>query len=162
MYTKPRHEKLTAKSLESVGTDYFLPIQTEDRQWHDRKKKIQAPIFPGYILVKVRPPEITQVYHVDGFVKFISTDDRPDIVSNEIIRELKRALSDDFETSSQKFQSGDKVIVNSGPMKGLAGHLVRFAEHSKLVIDVDVNDKSVLITIPSYFTEKVEEELLSN
>lgn len=156
IYTRPRYEKHTARSLDRKGIECYLPLKTELRQWHDRKKKIDSPVFPGYLFVQVDPKEILQVYYTDGFVKFISTEDKPDIIPEEDINSLKRALRGDFEISSEKFHLGDRVQVASGPMKGLQGHLIRFTQHSKLVINIDVIDKSVLVTIPSYFIEKLD------
>ena len=99
-----------------------------------------------------------QVYYTDGFVKFISNEDKPDIVPERDISSLRRALVGDYEISTDSFDLGDKVRVSSGPMEGLQGHLIRFTQNSKLVINVDVIDKSVVVTIPSYFIEKVEAE----
>lgn len=158
IYTRPRHEKHTARSLERKGIECYLPLRTELRQWHDRKKKIESPVFPGYLFVQVDSREMLQVYYTDGFVKFIATEDKPDIVPEGDIRTLRRALVGDFEISTEAFELGDKVRVASGPMKGLQGNLIRFKQNSKLVINIDVIDKSVLVTIPSYFIEKVEAE----
>lgn len=159
VYIRPRHEKLTSRLLERKGIECFLPLKTEVRQWHDRKKKVQSPVFPGYLFVHIDIMEMLQVYNTDGFVKFICSEDKPDIVSTEAIEALKKALVGDFEVSSEKFQPGDQVRVSFGPMKGLEGNLLRFAQQSKLVINIDVIDKSVLVTIPSHYIEKVTTEL---
>jgi len=53
LYTKPRHELKAKSQLSSVSIEYYLPTITVTKQWSDRKKKIEEPVFKGYIFIKV-------------------------------------------------------------------------------------------------------------
>lgn len=44
-YTKSRHEKKVKDFLEKVGYVVFLPMRKVMRQWGDRKKKMEVPLF---------------------------------------------------------------------------------------------------------------------
>lgn len=146
VYTRPRYEKLTSRLLEKKGFEYFLPLRMEMHQWHDRKEKVHTPVFPAYLFVHVDILVILKVYNIDGFVKFIFGEDKPDIVSPEALDALKRAIVGEYEVTSERFHLGDQVKVSSGPMKGLKGHLLMFA--SKSIINIGVIDKSVLVNNP--------------
>ena len=36
------------------GIENYLPAYEEVHQWKDRKKKVQVPLFPGYVFVRLR------------------------------------------------------------------------------------------------------------
>ena len=42
---RPKHERVL---LERQGFGGYLPVQTIQRRWSDRVKKMDAPLFPGY------------------------------------------------------------------------------------------------------------------
>src|SRR4051812_22456452 len=51
--TRSNFEKRTSHELHCRGIDTFLPAITELRQWNDRKKTIEMPLFPGYLFVRL-------------------------------------------------------------------------------------------------------------
>ena len=51
MYTRPRWEKKIASLLDSRGIENYLPLNKILKQWSDRKKIVQEPLFKGYIFV---------------------------------------------------------------------------------------------------------------
>jgi transcription antitermination factor NusG len=50
-YTKSRNEKSAYKNLKKFGFEPYLPLQKVLRQWSDRKKKVELPLFNSYIFV---------------------------------------------------------------------------------------------------------------
>ena len=50
-YTKSRQEKKVRDILLRRGFEVFLPLQKVMRQWSDRKKKVEVPLFNAYIFV---------------------------------------------------------------------------------------------------------------
>jgi hypothetical protein len=48
---RPRHEKQVSISLREKGFVEFLPLYKSKRQWADRTKVVEMPLFPGYILL---------------------------------------------------------------------------------------------------------------
>ena len=49
--TRPRHEKVVAEQLWQKQIECFLPLRKVISKWKDRKKKVQFPLFPGYLFV---------------------------------------------------------------------------------------------------------------
>jgi hypothetical protein len=49
-YTKPRHERTAVYSLQKAGIGSFLPLTKKLRIWSDRKKYVEEPLFPSYLL----------------------------------------------------------------------------------------------------------------
>ena len=51
--TRSRHEKVVAEQLWQKEIECFLPLREVLSTWKDRRKKIQLPLFPGYLFVHV-------------------------------------------------------------------------------------------------------------
>jgi transcription antitermination factor NusG len=54
---KTGHELKAVSDLESFGVQSYTPIIEVVRNWSDRKRKIQTPLMPRYVFVKLTPSE---------------------------------------------------------------------------------------------------------
>ena len=45
--TRSRHEKMVSDQLERQGIENFLPLVKHSRQWSDRVKEVELPLFSG-------------------------------------------------------------------------------------------------------------------
>jgi len=45
-----RKESVIATQLEGQGFECFLPKYKSLREWSDRTKEVEQPLFPGYVL----------------------------------------------------------------------------------------------------------------
>jgi transcription antitermination factor NusG len=52
LQTRSRFEKKCFDLLLLQGITVFLPTRKLKKQWSDRIKEIESPLFPGYIFVK--------------------------------------------------------------------------------------------------------------
>ena len=53
LYTKPRNEKKVAERLTGAGYTVYCPLQKVRRQWSDRVKVVEEPLFKGYLFIKI-------------------------------------------------------------------------------------------------------------
>ncbi|HKD92231.1 MAG TPA: transcription termination/antitermination NusG family protein, partial [Terriglobales bacterium] len=51
--TCSRHEKRVSEYLGSRSIESFLPLYTTQRRWADRKARVELPLFPGYLFVRI-------------------------------------------------------------------------------------------------------------
>src|SRR4030095_11819723 len=54
IYTRPCHEKRAVEHLAQLNIETFLPCIVTLRKWHDRKKYLEAPLFPSYAFVHLK------------------------------------------------------------------------------------------------------------
>ena len=96
LYTKPRNEKKTATLLQEKGITVFCPLQETIRQWTDRKKKIQEPLFKSYIFVHLKDYETQQVNVLTtrGAVRFLWWQGKPGVVRDEEIEAIQYFLNE--------------------------------------------------------------------
>ena len=71
IYVKSRCEKKVNKQLEDIGVESFLPLITRVKQWSDRKKKVEEPLFRSYLFVHISDGDYYNVLNVNGVVKYI-------------------------------------------------------------------------------------------
>ena len=53
LYTKPRNEKKVAERLTKNGFEVYCPLIKTLRQWSDRKKKVEIPMFSSYVFIHI-------------------------------------------------------------------------------------------------------------
>ncbi|GEL11977.1 transcription antitermination protein nusG [Flavobacterium glycines] len=137
VYTKPKWEKKVAEQLLQKGIDCYSPLVTQVRQWSDRKKKVEVPLFNSYVFVRLNEADRNLVFQSSGVVRYLFWLGKPAIVRDEEIDTIKKWLSapDQYEISVSSLQVGDKVVLESGPFKS----------HEAVVREVNRNDNYVLL-----------------
>lgn len=137
--TKSRAEKKVSLGLAKVGIDHFLPLQKQLRQWKDRKKWVELPLFHSYIFVFV--PELfrNEVFQVPGVLKYLSNKGLPCVLQPEEIERIKKICRQEHEVSITTIGShiGHEVEVSEGPLKGLRGRISEKGSNAYLYIQID-------------------------
>ena len=117
VYTKPKWEKKVAEQLRNIGIECYCPLITHVRQWSDRKKKVEVPLFNSYVFVQLPEIDRNLVFQSAGAVRYLFWLGKPAIVRDEEIEIIKKGLDgpDSCEVSLIPFQVGDKIELDSGP-----------------------------------------------
>ncbi|MBL6449172.1 UpxY family transcription antiterminator [Fulvivirga sp. 29W222] len=155
VYTYSQYEKKVQKEFQRKGIESFLPLQKKIRQWSDRKRKVEVPLFPNYIFVRVAIKNLWKVLKVNGIVKFISSEGRPVTVSNATVDSIRKLINHDVEVTNELFTEGDIVRVIRGPLSETEGVLVEKKGKSRLAIQISIMKQSVLVDIAPCDLEKV-------
>ncbi|MEL7005054.1 MAG: UpxY family transcription antiterminator [Bacteroidota bacterium] len=158
IYTRPQFERKVYNKLCSYGIDLYFPTHVEIRQWHDRRKKLEVPVFPSYLFAKIDAHDMVKVYGVSGFVRFLSTGNELDIISDERMESLQQLFSNDFEVSSIKIQRREKVKVINGPLIGLEGVILKDTEGSRVLVQMEVLNRFIKTELPVSDLEKLNEQ----
>lgn len=139
VYTIPRSEKRAVSKISQLGIECYLPTHQVVRQWSDRKKKFELPLFPNYVFVKISLNRRTSVLSVKEIVKFVCCGDVPVVVKEKEIDLIKRILDKKDEVAIQDeeyFQVGVEVRVVKGDFSGIEGTVLNRCGGSRLVVRV--------------------------
>jgi transcription antitermination factor NusG len=148
--TRSRHENVAASMLAGLGIRYFLPLITEVRRWSDRKQTVCRPLFPCYLFVNIARSCETQlrVLKVPGIVNFVGSAHGPTAIPEEEIDSVRAVLSSGVGCVPHPFlQQGDRVRIVRGVLAGIEGTFVRSLTDSKLVISIEMIQRSMAINI---------------
>lgn len=117
VYTKPKWEKKVAEQLTKIGIECYCPLITQVRQWSDRNKKVEVPLFNSYVFVQLEDSDRNLVFQSAGAVRYLFWLGKPAIVKNEEISVIKNWLEtpDTYDISIDSIQVGDKITLESGP-----------------------------------------------
>ena len=117
VYTKPKWEKKVAEQLRDKGIECYCPLITQVRQWSDRKKKVEVPLFNSYVFVQLPDSERNAVFQSVGVVRYLFWLGKPAVVRDEEISVIKKWLnpSEGNEVSLLSFEVGDAIQLDSGP-----------------------------------------------
>src|SRR6185369_3363320 len=92
-YTKSRHEKKVKDFLTRKGFDVFLPVHKVMRQWSDRKKKVEVPLFNSYIFVFESEGKIQDILQAPGVSWNIRHNNKPAVLRQEEKEIIQRFVS---------------------------------------------------------------------
>ncbi len=154
--TMSRHERFVAHQLETQGVTTFLPTFTEIHRWSDRRKKVELPLFSGYLFVHaVMSPQVRQsVLFARGTAGFITMGGKPIPVPDEEIESVQKLLTNNVPCRAYPFlKIGQRVRVRGGSLDGVEGILVRFNGEKGLVVSIDAISRSLALRIEGYDVE---------
>jgi transcription elongation factor/antiterminator RfaH len=147
---RSRQEKVSAAMLDALGVVNFLPMSSEVRQWSDRKQLVHFPLFPGYLFVKLNPSSesVLPVLKVPGVVGFVRNQDGPLPIPEQQIEDIRRVLQQGVQVAPHAFlKTGDRVRIVRGALAGLEGTLIRANSETRLVISIDMIQRSIAVTV---------------
>jgi transcription antitermination factor NusG len=138
LYTKPRHEKKVADQLLDKHIDSYLPLKKVLKQWSDRKKWIEEPLFRSYVFIHADAKERQRALYTAGVLKLVQFGEEPARVRDDEIDTIKRILSEDAGVETCPAVSiGDWIEIARGPLLGLRGRLEEIRGTSRLVVVID-------------------------
>lgn len=156
-YTNPKAEKRVFELLGKNRIEAFLPVRKILKQWSDRKKWIEEPLFKSYIFVYISEREYMQVLNLPGVVRFISFGGKAATVREQDIQKIRTILmsESELELSDRQFEIGQKVKIKAGNLAGLEGELVNFKTEKRFLVRIDQFEQSLLLNISPVFLEPV-------
>jgi transcription antitermination factor NusG len=150
VYTQPRNEKKCAESLREQNIQYYLPLIKTIRQWSDRKKKVELPLFPSYMFVFVSQKEYYDVLNVPGISRYLFFEGKPATIRQKEIDQIKMLLNADIDinVTAEKIQPGEMIEITHGALRGVKGEMVAYKGERKVAIRIQQIDFSLLIHVP--------------
>lgn len=156
--TRSRHEKIVARQLEGQGFATFLPLTTELRQWSDRRKLVELPLFPGYTFLRMayQPDQRLRVLGTDGIVGFVGVQGHGTPIPDRQIEHIQNLIASKVPFESYPYlKVGQRVRIRSGSLDGTEGILVEQESDRMLVISVELIQRSVSMRLQGYEVEAI-------
>ena len=144
LYVRSRSEKKVLSQLEERGMEAYLPLVTKVKQWSDRRKKIEEPLFKSYVFVRSNAKEYLPILNVYGVMRFVMFEKEAVVVPDNQIVAIKRFVEDYEHGEEYKMQNkeelkvGQKVRIINGPMKDLVGTLETICNKRHLIVYINV------------------------
>lgn len=146
--TRSRHEKLVRDRLDVAGIEPLLPTVMRLRQWKDRRKKIEVPLFSCYCFAQFAWQDRWAVLRTPGIVQIVGNGNGPEPVTEDEIQALKALMASALPYDAYPYlEEGMAVQVIRGPLEGVHGILLRKPKPFRLVISVNLIRQSAAVEI---------------
>jgi len=147
LYVKSRHEFVANSELHKKDIETFLPSVKRLRQWKDRKKWVDFPLFPGYIFINIepRPESIVSVLKTRGAINLLSAKPgHPSPVSYEEICSLQLMIESGRDIDIYpELKEGTRVRVKRGPLQGAEGTLEKRQDQYMFLVNIELLGRSI-------------------
>ena len=142
-YTRGRHEKQVERLLGEREFEVFLPLVPRIRQWHDREKVVEFPLFPSYVFARFDGRDLALAAAVPGLVNIVRFNGRPVAIPEEEIENI-RLLSTSLPPAPEDpdlgpwVEEGEVVEIISGPLTAVRGVVAERRGNRRLIVVVGV------------------------
>jgi transcription antitermination factor NusG len=142
LYTRSRWEKKVDKLLLDQNINSFCPLVKKNRQWVDRTKIVEMPLFNSYLFVNATPLELTKAMQTSGVITYISHCGKPATINDieiERIRSIVKRYSDIETLPLSDISVGDFVKVKNGLLADHKGEIHQIQGKSVVMILENLN-----------------------
>ena len=155
VYTRHQHEKTVAQVLANKKFDVFLPLCPTRRRWKDRYKEALVPLFPCYLFIRGGLERRLHILVTPGVHNLVCSEGQPAPIPRFEIEAIRRLIEQNlsFEPSSL-LKCGGWVRMRSGPLEGIEGILIRKKNQFRLVLSVEILQKSVTVEVDASLVER--------
>ena len=135
IYTNPRWEKKVNTKLLNKGIESWCPVQKLQRQWSDRKKIIEDPLFKSYVFVHITEEEKIKVLNTEGVIQFVYFLKKPAIIH-----------------SLKQFEEKDLVVISKGVFMDNVGVVVKGGKR-KVYVRLESLNQLMTVEFPAEHLE---------
>lgn len=163
LYVRSRSEKKVQAQLEEMGIEAYLPLVTTVRQWSDRRKKIEEPLFKSYVFVRSNAKEYLPILNVCGVMRFVTFEREAVVVPDNQILAIKKFVEEYERGEEYKIKNdedlkvGQKVRIITGSMKGLVGRVQTIHNKRHLLVYIEAVGQYLPVQISRAKVEPVSE-----
>jgi transcription antitermination factor NusG len=147
---KGTHEKRVTALLQYQAYECFLPLYTTRRRWSDRIKRVELPLFPGYVFSRFAHLDRLPILKTPGVMSILGIGSIPTPIDDNEIDALQRVIKSGSSVSPHPYlKVGQTVRINGGCFDGVEGIIADVRGRDHLILSVNLLQRSVAVEIDS-------------
>jgi len=155
VYTCANHEKRVAAELHARSVENFLPLYHSMRRWKDRRVPLDLPLFPGYVFVRLALCDRLRVVQVPSVVRLVGFGGVPAVLPENEMEIVRAGLARGLRAEPHPFLTvGRRVRIVDGPFAGLEGILKQKKSGLRVVVSLELIQRSVAVDVDAADVEK--------
>lgn len=157
VYTKPRCEKKVSHLLTKKHIENYCPLNKVRRQWSDRKKIIEVPLFTSYVFVRLLQSEHKIVRETGNVFNFVYWLGKPAIIKDEEIMAIRKYLWEHEKVELERIavNVNDTIRIKEGPLVTMEGKVTDVAKRTVKVLLPSLGF-ALIVSIDKHVVEKVD------
>jgi len=145
---KHQHERAIEAALIQKGFEAYSPVVRSRRQWSDRTKEIELPLFAGYVFCRFEYEAKARVIATPAVSRAVEFGGMPAVVPDSEIAAVRAVVdSKQLMRPWPHLKPGDRVRVEKGPLRGVEGVLLREKDAVELIVSVELLQRSVAVQV---------------
>lgn len=141
-------EQMCAKHLRVRACDVFLPCHRIHRQWSDRVKKVDCPLFPGYLFCRIGADAHAKIVTTPGVIRIVGDEHGPLAIPAEEIDAIQRMVGARLSVEPWPFlRAGQRVRIEAGPLRDTEGVILSMNNRHRLVVSISLLQRSVAVEL---------------
>lgn len=156
-YTCANHEKRVHDQLDQRSVESLLPLYETVRRWKDRRVRLQVPLFPGYVFVRMALAERLCVLQVPGIARLVGFNGLPCALAEEEVQAIRTCLIRGHQVEPYPYLRVDcRARVKTGSLRGLEGMILRRKKRTRFIVSFHLIMRSVAVEIDGMELESVD------
>lgn len=161
-YTKARHEKRVSAALEQRSLESYLPVLVRLRQWKDRRRLVEFPMFPSYVFVRALPEDLPLVTAVPGVCSIVRRQGEPVVIPARELENVRRFADGLRQAGGEPeptayLAEGQWVEVTAGPFQGVRGVVVEHRNRRRVVVGLQAIGQGLEVDVDASILSPVTE-----
>jgi transcription antitermination factor NusG len=155
-YTCAQHEKRVAEQFTQRALENFLPQYESVRRWKDRRVKLQLPLFPGYVFVRIALRDRLRVLETPSVVRLVEFNGRPAALPDKEMEALRACVAARLAAEPHVHLTvGRRVRIKNGPLAELEGVLIRKKNTFRVVLSLNLIARSAAVEVDAANVERI-------
>ncbi len=148
LQVRTNYEKVAAVHLQQRGQEVFVPTFSIQRRWSDRIKKVEIPVFQGYVFCHCDLRRDPCLVTAPGVIRIVGNGSTPIPIPDEEIKSIDLSTRSGLPVEPCAMpEPGQLFEVIDGPLRGITG-IVRSRENdSRLVITVGLLQRGIAVKV---------------
>jgi len=144
-----KFEKVASTVLREKGFEEFLPLYRAKRQWSDRVKQLELPLFPGYLFCRIDIGErLLPIVTTPGVLSIVGAGRRPIAVPDHEVEAIQAVVRSGLPAMPwPSLTAGSPVLVERGPLAGVEGIVLEVNKKYRLIVSVLLLQRAVAVEI---------------
>jgi transcription antitermination factor NusG len=147
-------ERIVAQSLRQKDYEIFSPAYQSKRQWSDRTKVVECALFPGYLFCRMDLRHRVPLLDTPGVASIVGIGRCAEPVRDAEIEAIRKIVESGLPVAPWPFlKAGQPVYITHGPLAGVEGIVVAAKNRSRLVVSVEMLQRSVTVEIENEWAQ---------
>jgi len=148
----PRHEKAVSVVLCNKGYETLLPVYARRHQYGPRSRSFDLPLFPGYLFCRFDVTARLPILTTPGVLRVVGAGKIPIPVADDEVVSIRRAMEARVTMTPYPYWNrGQRARITCGPLAGIEGVVVNARPPVRLVLSVELLQRSVLLEIDAEY-----------
>lgn len=143
LHARPRCEKKVEQACRLRPIRTYLPLLPRRHRYGNRDRVHLVPLFPGYVFAYTTREDRVWLRQNDHVANVLETSRQEELIAQ--LRSLEASLAVGEVVEVLPFlQEGQRIIIQSGPFKGLDGIIARVKNKDRVMIRIELIQQTVV------------------